>query len=449
MVEVRAAPSVEKPTPDTAVLPPGPRLPMPVQTALWMCWPTGFPEYCRARYGEVFAVRLPGTTLINIADPALVREVFTADADVLRAGESNATIIEPLLGPNSLLVLDGADHRRQRRLLTPPFHGARMKSYADVMRTVTEQHVAAWPRARQFPLRPAMQEITFEVILRAVFGVEQSAARAELGVLLRSLLRGTNLALMPGLQYELGGLSPWARFLRRRDRVDAALYAEIERRRADPQLADRDDVLSLLLQARDEQGRPMADRELRDELLTLLLAGHETTANTLAWCFDLLLHHPAALARLADELAAGETGYLDAVITETLRLRPVTPVVARLLRASIELAGYRLPAGVVLAPNAYLIHRDPDRYPDPAAFRPERFLGSAPDPANWLPFGGGIRRCLGASFATYEMRIVLPTVLQHVGLRAAQPRPARIRRATLALFVPIGGVPVTVADTGQ
>ncbi len=419
---------------------------MPVQTLLWMLRPTAFLEDCHARYGDMFAVRLPGATLVNVADPALIREVFTGDNEALRAGESNAAIIEPLLGPNSVLVLDGAEHRRQRRLLLPPFHGERMRSYDSVMTAITEQEVSRWPRDREFPLRVSMQAITFEVILRAVFGVTEAEARAELGDLLRSLTRGVNFALLPGLRHRLGGLAPWARFLQRRERVDAALYAEIDRRRADPGLDERDDVLSLLLQARDDHGRPMTDQELRDELLTLLLAGNETTATTMAWCFDLLLHHPDALARLNDEVAADQTGYLDAVIKETLRLRPVTPIVARQLRMPMDLGGYRLPAGVVLAPNAYLTQRRADLYPEPAAFRPERFLDGSPDTASWLPFGGGIRRCLGASFATFEMRTVIPTVLRHVRLRPARARPARIRREAVALFVPSDGVPVTCQE---
>ncbi len=425
-------------------LPPGPRLPMPVQTVLWMLRPTAFLEDCHARYGDMFAVRLPGATLVNLADPAAIRAVFAADSEVVLAGESNAMIIEPLLGPNSLLVLDGAEHRRQRRLLRPPFHGERMKSYTDVMTTITEQEVARWPRDREFALRPAMQAITFEVILRAVFGIREATARAQLGDLLRSLTQGANFALLPGLRHRLGGLSPWARFLRRRERVDAALYAEIGRRRADPGLSERDDALSLLLQARDEHDRPMTDQELRDELLTLLLAGNETTATTMAWCFDLLLHHPDVLARLDDELAGGRTDYLDAVIKETLRLRPVAPIVARQLRTPMELGGYRLPAGTVLAPNAYLTQRRADLYPDPTAFRPERFLAGSPDAAAWLPFGGGIRRCLGAGFATFEMRIVIPAVLGRVRLRAARAASARIRREAVALFVPADGVPVVV-----
>lgn len=291
-----------------------------------------------------------------------------------------------------------------------------------------------------------MQTITFEVILRAVFGIDEPAARARLGSLLRSIIRLGNVALLPGLRHELGGLSPWAWFLRQRRRVDAIIYAEIARRRGEPRVAERDDVLSLLLATRDEDGRPMTDEELRDELVTMLIAGYETTATALAWSFDLLLHHPAALARLEDDLAAGRDEYLDAVITETLRLYPITGLVARQVRAPMQLGGYEVPTGVVLAPNAYLTQRRGDIYPDPTAFRPERFLEASPDPASWLPFGGGTRRCLGASFASFEMRTVIPSVLRQVQLRAAHPRPARIRRAGLAVFVPAGGPSVIVEE---
>jgi cytochrome P450 len=454
---------VDAAAPPHASLPPGPGMPMALQTLLWMFRPIPFMERCRARYGDVFTVQLPlSGGVVNICDPQLIRTVFADRGDRLRAGEANV-VLQPVLGSRSVLLLDGPEHIRQRKLMLPSFHGERMQRYGPLISEITARRVAGWRTGRAFPLRPEFQEITLDVILRAVFGLDEGERLTELRASLNRLLAGgrNRLAMLPPLQRRLGGLGPWARLMRARTACDALLYAEIRRRRAAPDLAERDDVLSLLLLARDEEGREMTDVELRDELITLLLAGHETTATSLAWLFDLLLHEPATMRRLEDEVLQGDgggeaprtmgasapeektggTAWLDACITEAMRLRPVVPVVARHLTEPLDLGGWRLPAGSYIAPNIVLTQRRADTYPDPLRFRPERFLESRVDSFAWLPFGGGIRRCLGAAFATFEMRAVVPEVIRGVRLRSADRRPAPIRRRGITL-VPGGGARV-------
>jgi cytochrome P450 len=425
-------------------MPPGPAMPVALQTLLWMFRPLPFMERCRARHGDVFTVRLPlSGGVVNICDPQLIRTVFADRGDRLHAGEANI-VLQPVLGSRSVLLLDGPEHKRQRKLMLPSFHGERMQRHGPLIAGVTARRVEGWPTGRAFPLRSEFQEITLDVILRAVFGLAEGERLTELRASLGGLLAsGRNrLAMLPPLQRPLGGLSPWARLMRARAACDRLLYAEIRRRRTAPDLADRDDVLSLLLLARDEQGREMTDVELRDELITLLLAGHETTATSLAWLFDLVLHEPAAMCRLeAEVLDGGGTAWLDACITEAMRLRPVVPVVARRLTEPLELGGWRLPAGSYVAPNIVLTHRRADTYPEPLRFRPERFLDSRADSFAWLPFGGGIRRCLGAAFATFEMRTVVPEVIRQVRLRPAGRRPEPIRRRGITL-VPARGARV-------
>ena len=423
------------------VLPDGPRYPRPVQAWLWLKKPTWFLDRCSRAYGDVFTMRLPfGMNMVHVGRPDLVKAVFSGDNDVLRAGEANATILEPLVGPHSVLVLDGPEHLRQRKLLLPAFHGDRMRAREAAVRDITRAEIARWPAGQPFALRPSMQAITLDVIVRVVFGVEDSARRDDLR---RRIVAVTRLGRNPFLLFatrdrKLGPHAPWARFIRARDALYAALGAQIRDRRRAPDLEQRSDVLSQLLLARDDEGRAMADDEVRDELVTLLFAGHETTATSLAWSFDLLLHHPRALDRLVAELDGGGSEYLDATIRETLRVRPVVAIVDRHVREATRIGGHLVPAGAVVCPNIYLVQRREDLYEDPAAFRPERFVGRTPPAFGWFPFGGGIRRCLGASFATFEMQIVLPEVLRSVTLRPASPRPARIRREAVT-FVPHDG----------
>jgi cytochrome P450 len=410
---------------------PGPRLPRPVAGVRFLATEHRMLARYRRRYGDVFAVKVwPFDPLVVVGDPAEVKRIFRGDPAQLHAGEGNQ-VLEPVVGPNSVLVLDEKDHLSTRKLLLPPFHGARMRVYGDIMRELAEEEVATWPRGAEFPLLGAMQRLTLRIILRTVFGLEEGARMAELErALIRLMGRGARIMLLPLLQRDYGPGSPQRRFEQARAEVDALLFAEIERRRRSPEGTD---VLSMLLQA-DE---PPTDEELRDHLITLLLAGHETTATTLAWTFERLVRHPEALERAA----TGEEAYLDAVIQESQRLRPVITYVMRTLQAPMTVAGHAVPAGATLGTSITLMHRRPDLYPDPLAFRPERFLEAKPETYTWVPFGGGVRRCLGAAFASFEMRQVLGVVLSRRALRAADPRPERYRRRGIT-FVPGRGAAV-------
>jgi cytochrome P450 len=408
----------------------------------WIARPIPFLTSVSHRYGDFFTLRFVVGPIVFVADPQAIKQVFRGDPDVFHAGEANATPLEPLMGRNSVLLLDGPEHLRQRKLMLPSFHGERMQRYGALMQEIAEREIGRWPIGQPFGLRPRTQAITLEIIMRTVFGIEDAERLARLSERLGAMLdigmqsRALAAIAIPPVRKTIGrGL--WKRFLRLRAAADAEIYDEIVRRRQATDIEQREDVLSILLQAHDEDGRPMTDQELRDELMTLLVAGHETTATTLAWAFDLLLRHPAELERLNAEIEAGEgTDYLDAVIKETLRIRPVLPGVVRVLTAPVQLNGFELPAGVRVAPNIYLTHRRPDVYPEPERFRPERFLGDGgPDTYSWIPFGGGIRRCLGASFALYELKIVIPAILRGVQLRAAGTEPERIRRRAIT-FVP-------------
>jgi cytochrome P450 len=365
-----------------------------------------------------------------MADPAGIRHVLQGSPEVMNMGDING-LFRPILGHNSLLLLDGEAHMRQRKLLLPPFHGEHIERFRGIMERAAAEEADSWPVGKPFATLPRMQAITVTVILRAVFGMDAGPRRDEMrGLVVRLLdLCQSASTMLPQLRVRLGGLSPWGRLMRCVADVDRALFAEIERRRADPGSADRQDVLSLLLEARDEAGQPMTDQEIRDQLLTLLVAGHETTANALSWAFERLVHEPEVLDRLVGELADGREDFLDAVIKETLRLRPVLPIVARKLTQPVRLEGFRYPAGTVLMPCVFLVHRNERIYDRPEAFRPERFLGhDAPATYAWIPFGGGVRRCLGASFALVEMRMVLRTVLSRVELRAPGRRSEPIAR---------------------
>jgi cytochrome P450 len=297
-----------------------------------------------------------------------------------------------------------------------------------------DDDIVTWPIGEPFALQPRMQAMTLNVILRAVFGLEDGPRRDELRVLLARLLElNTTIATtLPQLRVELGGLTPWGRLMRCTAAVDRALYAEMGRRREESR-ADQDDVLSLLLDAHDEAGEPMTDKEIRDQLLTMLVAGHETTATALAWAFERMLRHPRALERLRAGLEEGDSRYLDAAIKESLRLRPVVPITARKLSAPLVVGGRRYPRGTVLMPCIFLLHRNPEVYDEPEEFRPERFLDGQPSTYAWIPFGGGVRRCLGASFALLEMRIVIEAVLRNLDVRPAERRDERIVRRAFTL----------------
>jgi cytochrome P450 len=419
--------------PATVGLPAGPRTPVPLQTLEWVFDPARFMRRNAARFGTAFTARLgPKTDVVMLSTPAAAKAVFHGSPEHMNMGDING-LFRRVLGRNSLLVLDGEEHLRQRRLLLPPFHGTRVREHYAATVAAAEDDVADWPVGDPFALQPRMQAMTLNVILRAVFGLEDGPRRDRLRVLLARLLElnCTLATTLPQLRKEVGGMSPWGKLMRCTKEVDAAVYEEIELRRA--QASGPNDVLSLLLDARDETGEPMSDRELRDQLLTMLVAGHETTATALAWAFERLLREPEALARTREGLDDGDTTYLDAVIKETLRLRPTVPITARKLRVPYEVDGNMYPAGTVLMPSIYLLHRNPDVYEAPDEFRPERFIDRQPPPYAYIPFGGGVRRCLGAGFALAEMRAVMGTVLSRVELEPVSRRGERVVRRAFTL----------------
>ncbi len=419
------------PTPtatDIAAAPPGPHFQRHLLGAYWLAAEHDLFERCRRRYGNVFSLRMwPVGFLVVVADPAEIRRVFQADPDQLRAGEGNG-IMEPVAGPESVLLLDGKRHLNRRKLMLPPFHGERMSVYGDLISEIADEEIERWPIGEPFSAHTSMQAITLRVILRAVLGIEDAARRADLEHLLPKLLSSPAL-LWPVLQRDYGPGSPWRRFVALRERVDAMLFEEIARKRSDPGLAERADILSMLLEARDEHGEAMSDEELRDQLVTLLLAGHETTASGLAWMFERTLRTPDVHERLRAAVADDDERYLECFIKEGLRLRPVVPLAVRYVAAPLELGSYTIPAGSLMGCSMILTHTRPDLYPEPHAFRPERFMGeNAPDTYTWIPFGGGTRRCIGASFATLEMKVILRRVFSRCELQAPGSRPERPRR---------------------
>jgi cytochrome P450 family 135 len=442
-------------------MPPAVRLPRSLQTLSWVVDAPRFMQRCRARYGPAFcakfaarAVSGPGAARdegnwVFLADPEHVKQVFTADPAVVRAGETNR-FLEGLVGPRSILILDEPEHMSRRRLMLPPFHGGRIERYGELIRDVAAAEVRRWPRGRRFALWPRMQAITLEVIVRAVFGIREPRRLEHLRGLLRTMLdtmtsrrwlaaQAVRTALVAHPTEGYG-----ARSLRQLlGPVDALLLEEIRARRAAEDTEERDDVLSLLMDARFDDGSAMDDHELRDQLITLLIAGHESTATSLAWAFERLLRHPEKVARLRDEVATGEHRYADAVVTETLRLRPVILLVLRKLAAPLQIGDHVLPPGAWVAPCAYLVHRDEAIYPEPDRFLPERFLDRPPTTYTWLPFGGGVRRCLGASFAQLEMREVLRTVAARVDVRSVSTDGERARRRFITL-APAHGAEVVV-----
>jgi len=405
---------------------------MPLQTAIWSRQARRLLYACQDRYGDAFTIRIAREgTWVMLADPAAIKQVFTGDPKVFHAGEGNQ-ILRPLLGENSVLVLDEKRHIGQRRLLLPPFHGERMQGYEEQMRTIAAREIGSWPTGSPYRLRPRMQAITLEIIIETVFGVHGGARLEQLRDALRGFLDITTNPrfLAPMLAVGPERIRSLPAFRRRVDRVDELIAAEIAERRAAEDLEQREDVLSMLILARHEDGSPMSDVEIRDELLTLLVAGHETTATALAWAVERLVRHPEKLERLREEVLAGEDAYLTATIQETLRLRPVISIVIRRLTEPVELGGYELPAGASVVPAIHLVHRDPRIYPEPESFLPERFLDEPPGTYTWIPFGGGVRRCLGAAFAQFEMTVVLRELVRRHQIRPVRRAPERnYRRA--------------------
>jgi cytochrome P450 len=406
-------------------LPPGPSTPPAVQTYEWVARPTALMRRCQARYGEPFTLRIAWNDgpMVLVSDPAEIKRVFAAPPDVLLPGASSA-VLEPLVGTRSVLVLDGAEHMRERKLMLPSFHGEALARWRQTMAAIAADELDRWTPGAPVRALHRMQALTVEVIMRVVFGTGDPE--------LRDAIRRTVTIPMPRLiamtlvRYERG---PWGSYLRAVERLDELIGARIDAAAGDGS------VLAVLKQARHEDGSPPTRGELRDQLATLLAAGHETTASALGWALERLSRHPEVLERLRE----GDDAYLDAVVKEVLRVRPVLSVVPRKVAEPFELAGWTLPPGTHVTPCIYLTHRRPDLWEDPTAFRPERFLDGAPAPYSFIPFGGGVRRCLGASFATLEMREVLRAVADRFALRPDRAEGERMRRRSVTLTPARGG----------
>ncbi len=424
----QASPAAVAETPAAPVadgLPPGPRLPRWLQTLLVWNRTNAFLSACQRRYGPVFTIRaLPWGRAVHVNDAELIKQIFTGDPARLHAGEGNS-MLAPVVGRSSVLVLDEDEHLQARKRLLPPFHGDAVRRYGEVVERITVQECAHWPLGRPFALHPRMRALTFEVILEAVIGVTDPARQRDLRRVLPATVDLDFVTLLVWLEPRLGRFGRWKRFRNAVAEANALLREEIAARRRDELLSEREDVLSQLVRAGD-----FDDEELRDLIMTLLLAGHETTATALAWAFERMLRHPSVLARALQ----GDDEYLDAVVRETLRVRPVIPAVLRQLQEPLELGRWRLGAGVTVMPAISLMHSDPSAFAEPESFRPERFLEGESSTYSWIPFGGGRRRCLGAAFASFEMRVVLRTILANVTLRADRPRDEGVRNRHITLI---------------
>jgi cytochrome P450 len=423
-------------------LPPGPRIPAPLQLLAFWKRPAASIARARQRYGKRFTVRLPfQPPLVILSDPDEIKQLFTAPPEVLHPGEG-ARLLEPTVGRNSVILLDEAPHLEQRKLLLPAFHGEKMAALTGLMRELTERELDAWPTRQPITLHPKLQRLTLEIILRAVFGLERGQRLDDLRDVLTQVLAFSEspLSVLPTLQRTGRWFGPMKRFQALMGRADELIFGLIDERRAAG--AEGDDVLAMLLHARHEDGSPMFAQELRDELMTALVAGHETTASQLAWAFERLAREP----QVAERIRADGDDYIAATIHEIMRLRPVLPnAEPRLTKQPIRIGDWEYPAGVLLLASAYLVHHDPGIYPEPYAFRPERFLGRPPGTYTWIPFGGGRRRCLGASFALQEMKIVIRAVLDRFELESVGERPEQTARRSIT-FSPSGGASVVVRE---
>ena len=403
---------------------------------------------CRRRYGTAFTLRVASMgTVVYLTDPADIKTVFSGDPRVYHAGEANS-MLRGLLGDTSVLVVDGDVHRDRRRLMLAPFARDAVAAQVDLIAQIAADNIAGWPRDRSFAAAPKMSEITLEVILRTVIGTTDPARLAALRVVLPRVLRIGPWQSLAVMKPELLQTWPWRRLRRAIADADRLLYAEIADHRADPRLAERTDALSMLVRASDEDGREMTDRELRDQLITLLLAGHDTTATGLAWALERLSRHPAVLQRAVRAAEDGDDDYLDAVAKETLRNRPVVFDVGRILTEPVELAGHRLPAGVMVVPGLVAVHADPQLYPNPERFDPDRMLDATLSPSSYFPFGGGNRRCLGATFAMVEFRVVLREILRRVDLHTTTELGEKPRLKHV-IFVPGRGARVRATPKPQ
>ncbi|HEY8076441.1 MAG TPA: cytochrome P450 [Labilithrix sp.] len=430
-------------------LPPGPSAPVALQTLKWIRTPLRMLGDCQRRFGDVFTIRLPGNAekVVMIGDPDVVKEVFAMGPDQGHAGKANI-VLKPFLGEHSLLLLDGAEHLRQRKMMMPAFHGERMQAYGRSMYEIANASIDRWPEGRRFAVHEPMQQITLQVIVRTVFGIDAGARFRELASLLRRTLDASAWPglLFPFMQHDFGRFSPWGRWKRLKQAASAILMDEIRGARRSNE--ERDDVLALMLRARDEKGEPLSDEEVHDELVTLLVAGHETTATALAWALRWIVPDPSLVRRLREEIASangdpariGKLELLDATVKESLRLQPVIPIVGRVLQEPMRIKSWDIPAGTLVAPSIGMVHRSPALYPQPMRFRPERFLEFKPSPWEWFPFGGGLRRCIGAAFAMYEMKMVLAAILARVDMRLATEHVRVVRRSIT--LTPSDGLPV-------
>jgi cytochrome P450 len=431
-------------------LPPGPESHPALNMARWLRNPFRFLDLARARYGDTFTMRIGVLTAVIVSEPEAVKQVFALGPDEGHAGEANF-ILKAFLGPGSLLLLDGAPHARHRKMMQPAFHGERMNAYGRTMIDLANASIDHWPVGEAFAVHKPLQSVTLDVIIRTVFGVEDGPRFVRLAELLKGVLDAgaSPMLLFPFLQRNLGPLTPWARLMKAGELSSEILREEIRAGRARG-TTGRTDVLAMMLDARDESGQPLSEDDVHDELVTLLLAGHETTATSLAWALRWILPNTSLIKRLRDEIATAggeperivKLPLLDATVKESLRLQPIVPVVARVLKKPMRIGGVVLPAETIVAPSVYLVHQRPSLYPDPTRFHPDRFLSFKPTTSEWIPFGGGLRRCIGAAFAVYEMKMVLATLLPRVDAHLAKDGVRVVRRSiTLA---PENGLPIVV-----
>lgn len=445
-------------------LPDGPQTPQFLRTLKFVFRPLDYLEQHSQRYGDIFKVGgKKGPPFVYISNPEAVKQIFTADPEQFISGRGNG-VLRYMLGDNSLIMLDGESHERQRRLLMPPFHGDRLRTYSQLICDITQKLTDEWTIGKPFAVRPFMQEITLGVILRAVFGLDEGERFQQLRQLLNLVLEAlgtplsSTLLFFPSLRQDWGRFSPWGRFLRIKQQVRQLLYDEIRERREQADFS-RTDILTLLLSARDEAGQPMTDEELHDELMTLLVAGHETTASALTWAFYWIHHLPEVHDKLMADLEALGDGvepmemarlpYLSAICFETLRIYPIAPsTFVRILKSPMEIGGYQFEAGTALMPSIYLIHQREEIYPEPKRFKPERFLESQYSPYEYLPFGGSNRRCIGAALAQLEMKLVLATIMSRFQLALTSNRPIKPVRRGLTLAPPTRMQMVAIAPQG-
>ncbi len=432
------------------MLPPKVNISVPLATYRMIKNPYDLLTECYKEYGDIFSLQTLVGNFVYVSDLDSIKDIFSKHSKKFNTGET-VLFLEPFVGRHSLLLLDGQEHARQRKLLTPPFHGEKMKMFTDLMRNAAHKMLDHWKAGQTIMMRQEMQEVTLRIIVKSVFGEEMSRRTPEIIETVRGVLQlPTSLTFLPFLRLNLGKWSPWGKFLYWRERIDKLVYAEIARRRANPR-PQPEDVVDMMMLSQDESGNFMTDKEIRDESLTLLFAGHETTALSLTWLFIPLLQNPHVLKKLVAEIQSvvgdapivaemiPKLTYLDATIKESMRVNNLFPIVARKALEPLELKGFEIPTGSIVAPCNMIVHHLESIYPEPLVFRPERFLDeSQHHPYSWLPFGGGNRRCIGMAFAQYEMKIILASILPRIALELIPDQDFRAQRLGLALAPPTG-----------